>query len=173
MKWELTKLTEADFEAIWKIMEESFPADERRTKEGQKMLFEEPNYHVYGYLLQKDIVAILAVWEFDTFTFLEHFAVSSSYRNGGIGAEVLQQMLTQMNAPVVLEVELPTGNLTERRIGFYERNGFVLNHYEYVQPALNAASKPIPLMIMSNPKKLKVNEFENIRDILYHYVYKV
>lgn len=173
MKWELTKLTEADFEVVWKIMEESFPIDELRTKEGQKELFAESKYHVYGYVLQKEIVAILAVWEFDTFTFLEHFAVSSSYRNGGIGADVLQQMLAQFMTPIVLEVELPTRDLAERRIRFYERNGFELNHYEYVQPALNAVSKPIPLMIMSNPHKLKVNEFENIRDILYQYVYKV
>lgn len=172
MMWELTRLTEEDFETIWKIMEESFPVDERRTKEGQRKLFAEPNYCVYGYLLQKNIVAILAVWEFDTFTFLEHFAVNSAHRNGGIGAEVLQQLMTQIKTPLVLEVELPTGDITERRIRFYERNGFELNHYEYVQPALNSNSKPVPLMIMSNPYKLKVNEFENIRDILYQCVYK-
>lgn len=173
MKWELTKLTEDDFEVIWKIMEESFPVDELRTKDGQKALFAESKYQVYGCRLQEDIAAILAVWKFDTFAFLEHFAVDSALRNGGIGADMLQQLLAQFMTPVVLEVELPTQNLAQRRIGFYERNGFELNHYEYVQPALNPISKPIPLMIMSSHHKLGTGEFENIRDILYQYVYKL
>ena len=67
-------------------------------------------------------MAFLAVWEFDTFLFVEHFAVRKSCRNGGLGAVLLTQLTAQCRRPVILEVELPTGELEARRIAFYERN---------------------------------------------------
>ncbi len=84
----------------------------------------------------RELMAFLAVWEFDTFLFVEHFAVRKSCRNGGLGAVLLTQLTAQCRRPVILEVELPTGELEARRIAFYERNGFVMNPFEYMQPAM-------------------------------------
>lgn len=168
----LETLTLKDFAEVWKIMEESFPVDERRNRMGQERILLEPHYHLYGYRQGKELAAFLAVWEFDAFTFVEHFAVKNSYRNGGLGALLLEQVLAHSRQPVVLEVELPTGELQERRIRFYERNGFVLNNYEYMQPAMNPMGRAIPLRIMSYPKRLTVGEYETMRDVLYQCVYK-
>ena len=38
---------------------------------------------------------------------------------------MLQELVKQYQKPICLEVELPEDELTRRRIGFYERNGFV------------------------------------------------
>ena len=129
-------------------------------------------YHLYGYRAHGELMAFLAVWEFDTFLFVEHFAVRKSCRNGGLGAVLLTQLTAQSRKPVILEVELPTGELEARRIAFYERNGFVMNPIEYMQPAMGEDRHAIPLRIMSYPKRLLADEFETMRDVLYCHVYR-
>ena len=127
---------------------------------------------MYGYRAHGELMAFLAVWEFDTFLFVEHFAVRKSCRNGGLGAVLLTQLTAQCRRPVILEVELPTGELEARRIAFYERNGFVMNPFEYMQPAMGEDRHAIPLRIMSYPKRLLADEFETMRDVLYCHVYR-
>ena len=161
----LETLTERDFDSVWEIMEESFPRDERRSREAQRKILDVSWYHLYGYRAHGELMAFLAVWEFDTFLFVEHFAVRKSCRNGGLGAVLLTQLTTQSRKPVILEVELPTGELEARRIAFYERNGFV-------QPAMGEDRHAIPLRIMSYPKRLLADEFETMRDVLYCHVYR-
>lgn len=169
----LERLASEDFEEVWNIMEESFPVNERRSRAGQEELLKDSYYHLYGYCQRKEVVAFLAVWEFETFIFVEHFAVKHTYRNDGLGAGLLKKFLSQCSRPVILETELPTSELNERRIRFYERNGFLLNPYEYVQPALSEEGKAIPLRIMSYPRRLAVGEYETMRDLIYRRVYKI
>lgn len=171
--YQLETLTKADFGAVWRIMEESFPVDERRNRVGQEQILAEPYYHLYGWKKEGGLAAFFAVWEFEEFSFVEHFAVEKSHRNGGIGAVLLGQLLAERKAPVILEVEPPEGELQRRRIGFYERNGFVINPYDYLQPAMSEQGKAIPLRIMSSPKELGVEEYERVRERLYCSVYKV
>ena len=168
----LDTLTERDFDSVWEIMEESFPRDERRSREAQRKILDVSWYHLYGYRAHGELMAFLAVWEFDTFLFVEHFAVRKSCRNGGLGAVLLTQLTAQSRKPVILEVELPTGELEARRIAFYERNGFVMNPFEYMQPAMGEDRHAIPLRIMSYPKQLVADEFETMRDVLYCHVYR-
>ena len=169
---QLERLRVEEFEEVWKIMEESFPKEERRTKEMQKRLWEqEKRYRVWGVKEGKQLMGFLAAWRFEGFVFLEHFAVNQGARNGGIGAAMLKQLKEQVESRIVLEVELPLEMLAKRRIAFYERNGFVYNDYPYIQPAMNKDTKPIPLRIMATGGRLLEGEFEEIRDCLYQYVY--
>lgn len=46
----------------------------------------------------------------------------------------MEEYIRQSGKPVLLEVEPPLGEMEQRRIGFYERLGFHLNPYAYVQP---------------------------------------
>lgn len=170
---QLEKLTEQDFPQVWSIMEHSFPPEERRTRIGQENLLDNPYYQLYGYKKEGIVAAFFAVWQFEKLLFVEHFAVSETYRNSGIGAELLQQLLQVMHMPTVLEVELPEGELPRRRIGFYERNGFVWNDYDYIQPSMQEGKSEIPLRIMSYPNALNRNLFETVRDTLYREVYHV
>lgn len=91
----LETLTERDFDSVWEIMEESFPRDERRSREAQRKILDVSWYHLYGYRAHGELMAFLAVWEFDTFLFVEHFAVRKSCRNGGLGAVLLTQLTAQ------------------------------------------------------------------------------
>lgn len=169
----MIKATINDFEEIYAIMEESFPSDERRTKEGQHGVFYEPFYKMYVHKAENNrIDAFIAVWEFDTFLFIEHFAVDKALRNRGIGAEMLCELIAQTEKRICLEVEPPQGEMPKRRIAFYERNGFSLNGYDYYQPPMSEGKNAVPLMIMTTDGTLTKEEFENIRCILYKIVYK-
>lgn len=137
------------------LLEISFPPEERRSIEEiaqnvngpyLELLTAEENGNVYG---------MLTVWNLEGFTFLEHFAVSPAYRGKGIGTGILDFVEEYWAKPTVLEVEYPTGRMEKRRIGFYERNGFVLNDYPYLMPDLSGGNEPVPLLLMSRPKALE------------------
>jgi hypothetical protein len=64
---------------------------------------------------------------------------------------VLNAWLEAKGKPVALEVELPTDALTRRRVGFYERNGFVLHgDFEYLQPPYKPGDDELPLKLMTH-----------------------
>lgn len=169
----LELMNENDYEEVWAIMEESFPVSERRSHDGQRNLLREPHYRLYSYKTDGKTAAFFAVWEFEEFAFIEHFAVDKGSRNGGIGAVLLGQLQKRLAKTVILEVELPEGEMERRRIGFYERNGFYLNEYAYVQPKLCEEGAELSLKIMSYPKAISAEAFETFRDTLYRIVYKV
>lgn len=162
------------FNEIFAIMEASFPVSEIRTYSGQQALLANPNYRLFT---EKDtegrILAFLAAWELPALRFIEHIAVNPEVRGGGIGNRLMERYIRLSDKPVVLEVEPPDGELEQRRIGFYERLGFHLNPYSYVQPPLRAGQEDLPLRIMTYPRALNLKEFQRFRDILYTEVYRI
>lgn len=168
----LERLDISDFDEMFDIMEKSFPADERRPKEEQEKLFNISNYKVYC-VKEKNVKAFMAAWEFDTFVFLEHFAVSPEYRNEGLGGRMLTALAAMCDKKICLEAEPPETDVASGRIHFYERNGFYLNEYPYIQPPISKGKKPVPLMIMTSGEKVSVQEFEEIKSTLYKEVYKI
>ena len=91
---------------------------------------------------------------------------------------MLQELLsssryTQKKKLICLEVELPEDELTKRRIGFYERNGFVFNEYPYMQPPISKGKSSVPLRIMTYGTAIPEETFEKMKQVLYRRVYKV
>mgnify|MGYP000849410943 FL=1 len=168
----LKPLEICDFDKVYKIMDESFPSDERRSYDGQKKLFEEDEYRIFARYDGEDVTAFIALWDFEDFAYIEHFAVSEKCRNGGIGAKMLAEILKIFNKTVCLEVEPPENEIAQRRIKFYERNGFFLNNFEYLQPSLGDGKGEIPLLVMTSGKNADERGFEKIRNVLYEKVYK-
>ena len=163
----LQRINETDFPEICRIMQASFSDDEYRPYDEQLALFEEPEYRIY-YMP----AGFLAVWEFESFIYIEHFAVDPALRNSGTGSAMLQELVKQYQKPICLEVELPEDELTRRRIGFYERNGFVFNEYPYIQPPISKGKSPVPLRIMTYRSEITREEFQKMKEILYRRVYK-
>lgn len=159
--------SQSDFSEIYRIMQASFSDDEYRPYDEQLALFEEPEYRIY-YMP----AGFLAVWEFESFIYIEHFAVDPALRNSGTGSAMLQELVKQYQKPICLEVELPEDELTRRRIGFYERNGFVFNEYPYIQPPISKGKSPVPLRIMTYRSEITREEFQKMKEILYRRVYK-
>ena len=169
----LEKYLAGEFDEIYTIMEQSFPEDERRTYEQQKALLNENSYSIYVYKENKKVISFISVWQFDGFSYIEHFAVNGNFRNRGLGAKMLTELVPKLSGIVCLEAELPETEMAVRRIGFYERNGFFTNDYPYVQPPYSKEKNPVDLLIMTYGRKINENEFENIKNNLYKKVYNV
>lgn len=169
----LQELNLSDFENVYALMDESFPPDEHRPCGEQKALLDDEAYRILVLPAPGgEVQGFFSLWEFDAFLYVEHFAVNPAFRNGGVGSKMLAELLETAGKPVCLEVELPETEMARRRIGFYQRNGFVLNPYPYIQPPISAGRNPLPLSIMSAPRAISQQEFEEFRRLVYTRVYK-
>ncbi|MFD0670005.1 GNAT family N-acetyltransferase [Cohnella sp. GCM10027633] len=167
-------MDDRQFDRVYAIMQASFPNIERRTYEGQKALLANPHYRLFAESDgEGDAIGFIASWEFADFRFVEHFAVDPAIRGGGVGGRLMSGYLARSPKPVILEVEPPETEPTRRRVGFYERLGFRLNGYDYLQPPLQPGLPDLPLKIMSYPEPLSEPEFSTFRDTLYERVYRV
>ncbi len=169
----LNLITINEFDKVYEILEQSFPLNERRTYQGQKQLLNKDYYKIYALKEKEEIKAFIAVYELQSFIFIEHFAVNERYRNQGLGSLILSELNSIYDKPFILEVEKPEIELAKRRIEFYKRNGFFYNDYHYIQPSLNDTSSPIELKIMSTKTNLKENEFFEVAKRIYNMVYNV
>ena len=160
------------FDEVFSIMQKSFPIDEMRPYREQKELLSNSKYKIFVAFEDGKIIAFAATWQFDDLLFLEHLATDPTMRGQGIGAKMLDFLTADKTKMICLEAEPPTSEITRRRIGFYNRNGFYLNEYPYIQPPISKGRSPVPLMIMTYGKKIDKSRFEQIRDRLYKEVYK-
>lgn len=167
------RIDAALFDSFYQLLSKSLPDNETRTREDQRRLLEHPSYQLFVKIDAGKVKAVLAVWEFEKLRFIEHFAVDASLRGGGIGSQMLLEYLVREDKPVVLEVEKPQSEWARRRIGFYERAGFVLNEYAYMQPPLRTGQEELPLFVMSYPGSVDLKAFEQIKKTLYKEVYGV
>lgn len=163
----------SSFDDIYKIMASSFPESERRSEAGQRALFADGRYKA---AVKRggdgEIVAFVAYWQLDGVTFLEHFAVDGSLRGGGLGGAFLDELIAGLDLPIVLEVEPPETHIAARRIAFYERHGFIVNDYPYLQPPLGEGRAALPLKVMSYGAALTEAQFERARASIYAAVYR-
>lgn len=151
-----------DFGPVWDIYRSSFPPDGQRSLEEQFALFERKEYSLYA--LKKDaIMGLMGVWSLYGFDFIEHFAVDEKYRSLGCGAQAM--MLRNGAYPTVLEV-LPQS----RAVKFFERCGFRVCEFDYLQPA-GMRKRPVKLQLMSSPMELDEKRFGEVRSSVHREVY--
>ena len=162
---------------VEELMQSSFPEVERREDTAQRENTDHnPLFTVNLVTDEKEDgttlqVGFITVWSFDDFHYLEHFATSPAVRNHGYGQKIMETLLKEMNGLVVLEVEEPLDELTSRRVCFFQRCGFKLCQRNYIQPAYRPDGESIPLKIMFYGQDSLENNFEKVRDTLYHEVY--
>ena len=119
----------------------SFPLDEQRPTASIAALLTSEERFTAMVLLDKDnnFVGILTTWTFDTFIYIEHFALHPALRSQGNGSIALQVFIQRNTLPIILEVEPPTDTLTQRRVSFYERCGLRLYDTLTYSPLLSRA----------------------------------
>ena len=110
---------------------------------------------------------------FIVYTYVEHFAIDPAARNGGIGAEAMKQFLVFCGTPVVLEVEMPTDEMSKRRIGFYERLSFKLDNQVYHQPPYREGGEWLEMRLMTYGDVDLEYSFEQVKNCLHKNVYGV
>lgn len=175
MSQELKPLNRDDFDLFYDLLKNSFPRVEFRPRDKELDLLKQVNFTI---LTRYDasgnaLDGFIAEWTFDDFLFLEHFAVQPSLRGYGIGSHMLKEYLEHANKPVLLEIEKPTTDLAVRRVHFYERLGFTLSKYGYIQPDLRQTGEQVPLLMMQFPNSLTEQEFLTRKEEIFHSVYGV
>ena len=150
----------------------SFPEAERRAfDQFCDLLNNDKRFRVYALLHAEEYIGFITSWTFDTFIYIEHFAIDASARNGGFGGMAIRQLLEQAPLPVVLEVETPDDEISRRRIAFYERLGFRLDRHPYTQPPYRPGGQGLPMLLMSHGPLDLNHQFEDVKTVLYRHVY--
>lgn len=170
-KWK--KADSGEFSKVYKLMTEAFPPSEIRNEAGQRSLLCRPEYRLYTAKKEEQVHGLLAVWQFEKFDFIEHFAVDSSLRGNGLGGRLLSDYLKSAEKTIFLEVEEPVTDLAKRRIGFYERLGFCLNDFDYIQPDLQQGQTSLLLKNMTYPCKSSKEEFAHMKQQIFETVYQI
>lgn len=164
------------FAKAWKLYKQSFPPEERRQLRTQIKIMDRPLYH-FDIITEKDeLIGFMLWWSFEDVRYIEHLATLPSLRGKGYGLQILEHFLTQSEIPVLLEVEHPTEEINKRRIGFYERIGFVLNKHTYQHPPYKKGGQYVSLMLMTYPKAITAKEArhfcEKHHPIIHEFVVK-
>lgn len=150
-------------EAAHELYEESFPEKERRSRAAQEAAAMDDAARCRIITDDGSLAAIVYFWLSPEMLYLEFLAVAPSMRGQSIGAELLRTLRAEYpDRRIVLEIEPPIDGLALRRLGFYRRNGYVANGYDYVHPSyrLGEAACPHPLVVMSHGTPLSREEYD-------------
>jgi ribosomal protein S18 acetylase RimI-like enzyme len=153
--------------------ESSFPEDERRDFYLVRQLIRaESAFSLYALTKGDLYVGFLSAWVFEKFTYIEHFAIESTLRGSGLGKSVMAQFLAAAKT-VVLEVEYPHDEISQKRIKFYERLGFCSSSQIYMQPPYRKGGNEVKMLLMSAGDIDLEVAFDEVRATLYKNVYQL
>lgn len=155
------------------LYESSFPAEERRCWTSLAALIKSgKGPELCLICTDNDLVGFMTVWKLGGghVTYIEHFAISPSYRGSGIGGMALDA-LVEASESVILEVEpAVTGDDASRRIKFYRRHGFFLHEdIDYIQPPYSPDKPSVRLAIMTAGGEIP--DMQHLLTELKHRVY--
>ena len=115
----------------------------------------------------------MIVWELENCVYLENFAIETKMRGQGLGTYFLQQFChLYKDKFLFLEVEVPHDEISRKRIQFYERMGFVLNPYQYIQPTFRENDHSVQLTFMTYPKVMDDQQYQMIKKEIFKVVYQ-
>lgn len=154
---------DAGWGAAYRLYEASFPACERRSERDYAAALGDERLHAESVCDGERFVGLLFWWQAaEGYAYLEHLAVEPVLRGHNYGARILHDLCSRAGR-VVLEIDPPEDEISRRRRGFYERNGFVYNEYDYIHPSYSRPPQPHRLMVMSYPAAIAPAEFEAFR----------
>lgn len=160
---------------IHQLMEEAFPAAERRSRRDfEALLASEPRFLLHLIYRDEALVGFLSTWHLEGFYYGEHFAILPTERNRGTGREVLGLLKreTPTETPFVFEVEPPLDEWSKRRLAFYESMGMQVLSRSYIQPSYGEDRPPIPLYLMGNEWAVGEPDCRHYAQELYRHVYR-
>lgn len=153
------------FDRAFNLYQSAFPVEERRDEVEQQRVLKKENYHFDLIMDQDNLVGVMLYWETEDFVYLEHFTTLPELRGRGFGKGALQ-LLKEKNKVILLEIEPPQDELTERRYSFYKRNQFVMNPYFHIQAKYHLGDEDLELKIMSYPRVLEKDEYRSFYEYM-------
>lgn len=168
-----------DYTFVESLLKSAFPLEERRDDKQQRDYTDHnPNFQSYLIRENGENIGLLNLWKLslpdsEGFTYVEHLATDPLRRNGGLGKKIMEYLKEKCGSNLVLEVERPTDELTQRRIGFYERCGLSLCQGDYQQPPYRNGGEFLPMYLMYWGWKDFSNCFQQVSECIHRHVYGV
>lgn len=165
----ITDLNAKVLDHLFPLYEEAFPESERRSKEQLKWLIANEKKMIFNVILSEGETAGLHIyWDLQDFCYLEHLVVFPEMRNRKVGQQVLDYMKKYLGGLWLLEVEPIEDEMTGRRVGYYERNGYKVLDRDYIQPPYDRIKEGGSLWIMGNGDSDRLAEYiERIKSVVY------
>ncbi len=155
---------------------EAFPEEERRPAGEWRALMagDDGAFRALEIREADAFAGFVTYWKLDGFVYIEHFAIDSRLRGGGLGGRVVERLKRTLSPqPLVLEAEHPVTEMAGRRIAFYVRHGFVPMDTPYFQPPYRRGGRWVPLVLMTSHPVFCGQNYEAIRASIYRNVYHV
>ena len=153
------------FNRAFALYQSAFPIEERRDDLEQQRVLKKYAYHFDLILNDSVFIGIMLYWETDDFVYLEHFATCPDLRGRGYD-KIALDLLKLKNKTIILEIEPPVDEMTQRRYAFYKRNGFVMNPYYHIQAKYHLGDKDFELKILSYPNILTKEEYRSFYEYM-------
>ncbi len=164
--------TAPEFTLVKDLYMSAFPDEERRDLTEWEACITAGTTRLYVFYWNNEFAGFLTTWRFNTFTYVEHFAISGHLRGQGVGSIAMKRCLEDVKDQMVLEVEKPTDETTNRRVRFYEHLGFHLCLDGYDAPAYPGKPKPVAMSLMAYPDALTKEGSQDVQRVLANDVYK-
>lgn len=159
---EFLPVTENEFDYVFDKMKNAFPYEERRDYNDQLKCMSDSRFKYYRLRDGESEVGFIALWHLEDFIFIEHIAIDDNLRGGGYGSKAIDLVKSAFSLPIILEAEDPVTTIQKRRIAFYEKHGFYVNPYNYMQPSFHGGEE-FPLRVLSFPAPLSPVQFEEFK----------
>lgn len=158
--------------AFLKIYSVSFPVFEQRTVQQQCKAFMNSVYSLDCYIEQDCMVGFIAYWKFDTYIYVEHFAIHPDKRGQNRGSFILNDLINKTDRRIVLEIDPPVDEISRKRLQFYRSHGFSENPYEHFHPAYRKGIKDHLLVVLSTGGKMVKQEYQRFSADLIQIIMK-
>lgn len=149
----ITNSSDPYFDAAWALYQKSFPLYEQRRLPEQEAVFGEESYHFEALTQGGRFAGIMLYWENARFIYLEHLAICSELRGGGLGTKALD-LLMGAGKRVILEVDPIVDDISASRLNFYRRVGFAENPFLHIHPPYRQQFSGHKLLLLSWPGQL-------------------
>lgn len=144
------------FRTIYDI---SFPIYEQRTIEQQEYAFSFSHYHLDTYVSDGRLIGFIAYWAFDSYLYIEHFAIHPAERGKGRGKEILEYLMQAESRYILLEIDPVEDEVSSRRFHFYRSLGFRENPYPHIHPPYREGFEGHRLTILTSGRVITREEY--------------
>ncbi len=155
----LREIEEVNFSQIYKKLENAFPYEERRDFQDYEIYFKNKHFKPFEIVDSTKAVGLVNLWLFESYIYIEHLLIDPELRSGGYGTKAIELVKKLYKKPIILEAEAPETEIQIKRIRFYEKSGFKINPYSYLQPSFHNG-EPVPLKLLSYPELLTQDQYD-------------
>lgn len=156
---------------IYDIMVRSYPPNELRSEEEQYEVSQLGELEIKTIEENGIVCGFATAWHLESCVFIEHIAIDPAYRGRGYGRSLLEELLDEVEKPIVVSVSPSDDPVALKRVEFYQKSGFKLCFFDYYMPPMQPQFAPAEMLIMSYPIELRAQDFALMKHEIFHKVY--